>query len=102
MKSSIKALFFAAASAVMCSTTSNVSAQTLLAGYAVNSITAAQTNSPTFSATSTNANVTVGPLTKGFGIGTITTTGVFGGNNWTNAGVVGCQRVQLHYQWPLS
>lgn len=90
MKTLTKILFTAAVSAAAtCLTINTASAQTLLAGWAVNSITGVQTNSTTFAATTANLNLVVGPLTKGFGISPVATTGVFGGNNWTNSGGTG-------------
>lgn len=87
MKSSLKMLFAAAASAAICSTVGNISAQVIMAGWASNGeVNGGGTTN--FYATQSNPNVTVGPLMKGSGIGAITTAGVFGGNNWTN-GVAG-------------
>ena len=89
----MKTLSVAALAAAACLTVRNVSAQEnitgeLFAGWAVNPLPASGGTTPVPPTTS-DANLTIGPLTKGPGIGAVTTTGVFGGNTWTNAGFVG-------------
>ena len=93
MKLSLKLLFAAAVPAAMCSLLPAVHAQTLLAGWAVNSLTGTQT---TAAATTASANITVGSLTKGAGISPVTTSGVFGGNNWINAGGTGVNDTEAY------
>lgn len=66
-----------------------VSAQEIMAGWAVNSLTGVLTNATTVKPTVFDPNLTITPLTKGFGISPVTTSGVFGGNNWTNSGGTG-------------
>jgi hypothetical protein len=93
MKTFMKTLSVAALAAAACLTVRNVSAQEnitgeLFAGWAVNPLPASGGTTPVPPTTS-DANLTIGPLTKGPGIGAVTTTGVFGGNTWTNAGFVG-------------
>jgi hypothetical protein len=71
----------------------NVSAQEnitgdLFAGWEVNPLPASGGTTPV-PPTVFDGNLTIGPLTKGPGIQPVTTTGVFGGNGWTNTGVQG-------------
>jgi len=94
MKSTVKLLRAAALSAAACFALHNVSAQEnitgdLFAGWAVNPISSGGGGTPPapYSTTSGDANVTTGPLMKGSGIGSITTTNVYGGATWTNTGV---------------
>ena len=61
-------------------------AQQIMAGWLCNSLPASGGTTP-FAPTTSNPNLTIGPLTKGPGIGAVTTTAIFGGNTWTNAGV---------------
>jgi hypothetical protein len=85
IKSSINLLFAAAVTALLCSTSSNISAQTVLAGWNANGLTGSGP-SPWAPATS-NPNLTIGGLAKGPGITNTTTANVWGGNSWTNLGV---------------
>jgi hypothetical protein len=61
-------------------------AQQILAGWLCNSLPASGGTTP-IAPTTSNPNLTIGALAKGAGIGAVTTTGIFGGNTWTNAGV---------------
>lgn len=66
-----------------CIQADQASAQTLFAGWLTSGYGASQsTNLP---AAFANANMTVGALGKGSGIGAVTTANVFGGNNWENS-----------------
>jgi hypothetical protein len=89
MKSLIKTIFATVVSVVLGVAANHASAQTLLAGWATESITGTLTTSNTFAATTTAPGLTVTTLTKGSGISPVTTTSVFGGNNWTNSGGTG-------------
>ena len=88
MKSFVKIMSAAALMAAACLTARDVSADEVMAGWAVNSLTAGGGAPPAaFPATQSDANLTIGSLMKGSGIGAITTAGVYGGAAWTNSGV---------------
>jgi hypothetical protein len=93
MKMFKKILNAAALATAMCLIVGRASAQEnitgeLLAGWAVNPLPASGGTVPVPPTTS-DGNLTIGPLTKGPGITAVTTTGVFGGAGWTNAGFAG-------------
>ena len=93
MKMFKKALNAAVLTTALCLAISRASAQEnitgeLLAGWAVNPLPASGGTTPVPPTTS-DGNLTIGPLTKGPGITAVTTTGVFGGAGWTNSGFVG-------------
>jgi hypothetical protein len=110
MKTFMKVLSAAALAAAACLSISSVSAQEnitgeLFAGWAVNPLPASggitPVPPPTF-----DGNLAIGPLTKGPGITAVTTTGVFGGSGWTNAGFAGNEsnsiRNGLYITWSVK
>lgn len=92
-KSFIKTAYAVALAAAACLTIRNVSAQEnnigeLMVGWASNSqVNGGGAPPAPFPATQSDPNLVIGSLMKGSGIGAITTAGVYGGANWTNAGV---------------
>jgi hypothetical protein len=76
----------AAVSAVMCSTSTPVSAQQTIATWWVNALTNLPPPNP-FTNNTANPGVIVYPMTKGSGIGEPTGTAEYGGNTWTNVGL---------------
>ena len=80
----------AAALAVLSLAAAKTSAQTpeIMAGWTTTSLAAGGGAPPaSFAPTTSDPNLIIGPLNKGSGIGAITTANVYGGNDWTNAGV---------------
>ncbi len=85
MKMYLKVLGAAALAVAACLSASaqeNITGE-LFAGWAVNPLPASGGTVPVAPTTS-DGNLTIGPLTKGPGITAVTTTGVFGGAGWTN------------------
>jgi hypothetical protein len=89
----IKTTYAVALAAVACFTIRKASAQEnsigeLMASWASNSqINGGGAPPAPFAPAQFDANLVIGSLKKGSGIGAITTTGVYGGANWTNAGI---------------
>jgi hypothetical protein len=67
-------------------TTTQASAFTVLAGWDVSGL--ANSGPSPFTPTVSGTGLTVVGLTRGSGVGATTTANVWGGNNWTNTGVV--------------
>jgi hypothetical protein len=83
MKSIIKTATTAILAVAACIQVNHASAQTLFAGWLTSGYGAStSTNLPPAFA---NANLTIGALAKGSGIGEVTTANVFGGNEWENS-----------------
>ncbi len=89
MKSLPKILLAAVVAAAMCSTINPARAQQSIATWYVSASLANGGGAPPapLANNTANPNVIVTPLMKGPGIGAITTSGAYGGNTWTNAGI---------------
>jgi hypothetical protein len=84
--STMKRAVLIAAIAIFGLSSSYLSARTVLAGWEVSGL--ANSGPSPFAATASNPNLTIGGFTKGLGVTNTTTGNVWGGNSWTNLGVL--------------
>ena len=83
-----------------CFQANDTSAQSLFGGWLTSGYGASQTTNlpPAFA----NANLTVGALVKGSGIGTVTTANVFGGNAWLNSTEAAAITAHDYIKWTVQ